>query len=92
MAMPFLLLGYAEAKEAEKKRLWLEREKAARSKPKYVIDFEAFQNRWPFVSLEELYYYKRYTDPSFGKPLNAQTLHELRIEHQEVIKRTVFKD
>jgi len=78
--IPFFLLFYADTKESEKRKI----NRRARAKTDKIKAIEA---RWPFVSVPELYYYKRNTDPDFTEPFTAATLHKLRIEHSKEMKR-----
>lgn len=86
MVLPFLALAWEEGKLIREKEEWLKKEEAARKRVHTSINLQAIAHRWPFVSVPELYAFKKYTDPNFDKPYNAATLHELRIEHSKKIK------
>ena len=78
--IPFFILGYIDAIEKEKR--------GKRMKIRARIDkIKAIEARYPFVSVPELYYYKRNTDPSFTEPFTGKTLHRLRIQHAKKLKR-----
>lgn len=82
---PFTLLAHADVKEKEKEE---ERKKRARNR----IRFKAIKARWPFISLVEMYYYKKRFDPSFAdKHLDGEVARELRIELVREIKRHLGK-
>jgi len=76
----FSILGYIDAIEKEKR----EKRMKIRARTEKIKAIEA---RWPFISVPELYYYKRNTDPSFTEPFTAATLHNLRVEHSKEMKR-----
>lgn len=48
---------------------------------------KAIEARWPFVTIPEVYFYKRCTDPNYNEPFTGETLHALRIEHAKEMKR-----
>lgn len=48
---------------------------------------KAIETRWPFVTIPEIYFYKKHTDPNYDEPFTGATLHRLRIEHAKEIRR-----
>jgi len=80
--VPFSILGYIDAIEKEKR--------GKRMKIRARTDkIKAIEARWPFISVPELYYYKRNTDPCFTEAFTEKTLHNLRIKHSREIKRSL---
>ncbi|MFA7170205.1 MAG: hypothetical protein WC178_05150 [Candidatus Paceibacterota bacterium] len=78
--IPFFLLSCVEIEESEKR----ERNRRARARTEKIKAIEA---RWPFVTIPEIYFYKKNTDPGFTEPFTERTLCKLRIKHNKELKR-----
>lgn len=87
MALPFLLLAWEEGKIIKEKEERARREEVLRRRASAVIDIKAIEKRWPFISLWELYHYKKATNPTYSKPISGETWHELRLEHARELKK-----
>ncbi len=79
-AVPFLILIYIDVKETERREK--RRKIEARSDR-----IKAIETRWPFVTIPEVYFYKKHTDLNYDEPFTGATLHRLRIEHAKEIRR-----
>ena len=84
--LPGMFLAYIEAKDKEKKRMEEEMIKKARSR----ISLNAIETRFPFISLIEYYYLKRYLYPYFAKTgLSNNDAWQMRKELFREIKKRV---
>ena len=87
MFYPFLALSHSEGKALDKKEKRMRREEKMRKGADTVVNMKAVQDRWPFVTLWELYVWKNYNDMTYGKPWSGDTIRELRTERQAEIRR-----